>query len=396
MADCTVNVTENQCHMRFPKVEYIEDDLPQQLHNGPATVDRFVKNYNIPVAPLAHSADLPQHPVLFRRGMASHGTNGFINAIAFAYYRHVPLVIRPDDVWIEILSQLAFYTEVHAEKFREKLVSHQGSKELIIRDQRWESVEDIKDDHRLTGFVDLTCEWIKDHVKIPGLKEWYTTEFSTSTSTDQTVKCLLLMASLKKYFSYGFSYACGFPDITLKGTKGDWMKLREQVTFLKTFGDDDLTYWADVMTHTLGHFVAAYDGQVDESFWQSGILKKGGYSSYDNSTIHGWLLAFAPFDKKAKSWLSRMEDIQEKHIYTYKRITHEDFIGSVRIVNMTFSGRDQVEHKLEFSAGVYDELRMTDIHSATVEKPISEDFTCHIRSAWTLKRVKDESSEEDQ
>jgi len=34
--------------------------------------------------------------------------NGFVNALAAAYNQHHDLVIRPDDVWIAILSQFNF------------------------------------------------------------------------------------------------------------------------------------------------------------------------------------------------------------------------------------------------------------------------------------------------
>jgi len=34
--------------------------------------------------------------------------NGFVNALAAAYNQHHDLVIRPDDVWIAILSQFSF------------------------------------------------------------------------------------------------------------------------------------------------------------------------------------------------------------------------------------------------------------------------------------------------
>jgi len=35
-------------------------------------------------------------------------SNGFVNSLAAAYNQHHDLVIRPDDVWIAILSQFNF------------------------------------------------------------------------------------------------------------------------------------------------------------------------------------------------------------------------------------------------------------------------------------------------
>ena len=389
----TSTVTADRCQLLFPNVSYRDIKLKkkdlQEFQTSPVTVDEFAKKYGVPV-PLVHSADLPKKPVLSRSGSAEYGTNGFVNAVAYAYYDHMPLVIRPDDVWIEILTQLAFYTEIHAEQLRDKLVSHQGSKEITITDTRWSSVTDISNDHRLADFIVQVCERISSSVKVPELKEWYTTTFSTSTPTDQAVKCLLLMASLKKFFSYGFSHGCGFPEITLSGTREDWVKIREQVGFLKSFGVDDLTHWADVMSYTLGHFVAAYDNTINVDFWQSAVVESSGYSSYDNSTIHGWLLAFAPFNKKGKLWLNPIDVITSTHKYTAERVTHDSLVSSVRTVNITFTGADEVEHKLEFVAGVYDQLtakhRLAEVDADSV-KTTTKDFQCSITSVWMLRSL---------
>lgn len=391
-----VDVTGDQCHMRFTEVKYNSDhkqfksyENQSALYGSPPIVEKFAKAYGVP-AVLAHSDDLPQQPVLPRGGLADYGTNGFVNAIAYAFYEHIPLVIRPDDVWIEILTQLAYYIEIHSEQLRDKFVTHQDRKELIVSDNRWTAVKDIANDQRLTDFLALICQLIQGNIKDPQLKDWYTTSFSTSTPTDQVVKNLLLMASLKKYFSYGFTFACGFPEITLRGTRDDWVKLREEVGYLKTLGVADLTTWFEVLSYTLGHFVDAYDNKVNVDFWQSAVLQHGGYSSYDNSTIHGWLLAFAPFDKKGKLWLNPLDVITTTHKYTDRRVTHTALVSSVRTVNITFTGADEIAHQLEFTAGLYDEMVKKD-HPAKGD-PSTKGWACHIRPAWLLRYAEPEKT----
>jgi hypothetical protein len=44
--------------------------------------------------------------------------NGFVNAVIRAYGHHHALVIRPDDVWLSILTQFSFYVNANAELLR--------------------------------------------------------------------------------------------------------------------------------------------------------------------------------------------------------------------------------------------------------------------------------------
>lgn len=376
--DPYVEVSKDYCKIRFPSVKYKSKIKPPTKPLD--STGTFVKQYDA-CTPLAHSEPLPTSATL-RRDVSAYGTNGLVNAIAYAYYEHIPLVIRPDDVWIAILTQLAFYTEVHAEELRDQLVAHQGKKEILISDTRWSHVSQLKNDERLTGLIGEICEIIDREVKDSELKAWYTTSFSTSTETDHVVKKLLLMATLKKYFSYGFTHSCGFPLITLEGTREDWVSMREHVQFLKKFKRDQLSHWAEVMAYTLGYFVDAFDGKIDTHFWQSAVVEQEGYMSHDNSTIHGWLLAFAPFDKSADSYLAPLEEIKQKHIYTTRRVTHKSLVASTRTIDFTFTGADSKPHQLQFTAGIYDELVST--LEGNHNKVSSEEMECRMRSVWSL------------
>ncbi|EFA86410.1 hypothetical protein PPL_00202 [Heterostelium album PN500] len=52
------------------------------------------------------------------------GNNSFLQACYLAYSQHHNLVIRPDDIWIAIMTQFSFYLNAHAEQLRSKIVSH--------------------------------------------------------------------------------------------------------------------------------------------------------------------------------------------------------------------------------------------------------------------------------
>lgn len=59
--------------------------------------------------------------------------NGFVDSAVFAYNYHHHLIIRPEDIWFSILSQLNFYINANAEELRHMFVAHEGKKELLLK-----------------------------------------------------------------------------------------------------------------------------------------------------------------------------------------------------------------------------------------------------------------------
>jgi hypothetical protein len=57
---------------------------------------------------------------------------GFPATEVKCYNGHQHLEIRPDDIWLSILTQSNFYANAHAEELREMFVAHQGKKNLKL------------------------------------------------------------------------------------------------------------------------------------------------------------------------------------------------------------------------------------------------------------------------
>jgi len=49
-----------------------------------------------------------------------------------AYNSHHELILRPDDFWQAIVTQFSFYVNANAEALRDKIVDHEGKKELVV------------------------------------------------------------------------------------------------------------------------------------------------------------------------------------------------------------------------------------------------------------------------
>ena len=58
--------------------------------------------------------------------------NGMVNGIIRAFQQDLHLVLRPDDVWLSILTQFSMFVNANAEQLRAHFVDHEGKKKLII------------------------------------------------------------------------------------------------------------------------------------------------------------------------------------------------------------------------------------------------------------------------
>jgi len=118
--------------------------------------------------------------------------NGFVSTVVACYCEHRALVIRPDDVWLAILTQFNLFVNANAEQLRSHFVSHEGQKELVISvDGGNRYTVDFGSMSRQMG------DLIQENIVDDGLREWIIPDFSTTTVTDTTVASMIMMATLK-------------------------------------------------------------------------------------------------------------------------------------------------------------------------------------------------------
>ena len=55
--------------------------------------------------------------------------NGFVDGLIHAFERDLHLEIRPDDVWLSIMTQFCMYINGNAERLRRVFVQHEGRKD---------------------------------------------------------------------------------------------------------------------------------------------------------------------------------------------------------------------------------------------------------------------------
>ncbi|KAF8140939.1 hypothetical protein K438DRAFT_1737443 [Mycena galopus ATCC 62051] len=239
-------------------------------------------------------------PNIFPGAEAEQGGNGFVKTVIDAYSRDSALVLRPDDVWIAILSQFSFFLNGRAELLRANFVAHEGKKPLPIFIDSSETRYNI-------DFGALARQWvglIEKNVVDPALRTWLMPNFTTTTTHDTTVSAVLAMATLKKYFTFPLLLGgCGLPRVTLEGERADWVNILGRLEKLKEYGVESVA-WYHLLCPVISRFVAAFDAPASAQnvhFWER-VAHHDSSGGSGNDFYSGWITAFACFSKEGV-WL---------------------------------------------------------------------------------------------
>lgn len=152
---------------------------------------------------------------------------------------------------------------------------------------------------------------MQENVKDKDLREWVIPAFSTTTPTDRAVGSILLMCSLKAYFSYEAILMCGIPSVTLEGSEDDWKLLHSRLSKLNDFDsnpDSPLKSWHNLLAPLITNFIDCFTAfsptgdparadELRDFFQKIAKIQSGGSGS---PTLDGWITFFCPFDTKGK------------------------------------------------------------------------------------------------
>ncbi|KAK4031179.1 hypothetical protein C8A01DRAFT_42333 [Parachaetomium inaequale] len=216
--------------------------------------------------------------------------NGFAHTIIRAWQQDLHLKLRPDDVWLAILTQFSFFVNGNAEALRPLFVAHEGQQELVV-DARPATVE--------TADIGALAQWlatmVKGRLRDPNVATTLLPSFTTTTPHDRAVAAIAFLGSMKEYFEYDMKFGCSFPSVTLLGERSDWADLLQRVAWFGTIGHVETTTWATRLAKVLEYMVASFDspdGADVKRFWNRAVHEAGGNMSGGIVTLSGWLTAF--------------------------------------------------------------------------------------------------------
>ncbi|KAJ7133112.1 hypothetical protein C8R44DRAFT_899458, partial [Mycena epipterygia] len=229
--------------------------------------------------------------------------NGFVNTVLSAYNGHYALMIRPDDVWLAILSQFNFFVNANAELLRANFVAHEGKRELIIH------AEGTRFD---INFEDMALQMtylIEKNVVDPALRQWATPDFTTTTG----------------YFSYTFDcFTCGIPRVTLEGERSDWVNILGRLEKLKEYGIQTIA-WYHLLRPVISRFILAFDAPASQEnidFWQKVAHRTSADCGPDYYS--GWINAFNVFSEDG-AWLGHRLKTPTLSQISPETLTAEEF-----------------------------------------------------------------------
>lgn len=219
--------------------------------------------------------------------------NGFVDTVIEAYNNHRGLIVRPDDVWLAIMTQFSFFVNGHGEALRKVFVAHDGRRELVVESGGDRYTMDIASMvHRMTALME---EQIAD----PSLRDWIMPNFTTTTSVDKMTCAIVMMGMMKDYFAYKFTLRCGIPKVTLEGEKKDWEAILHRLEHLKKYGIQTIA-WYHLLRPILSRFVTAYDHPTHPDnldFWNKIAHRELGSGP---QWLSGWITAFCVFNERGQ------------------------------------------------------------------------------------------------
>lgn len=231
-----------------------------------------------------------------RDSLVEMGRNPLFSMITEAYATHRPITLTPDVVWMAISQALSHQIYMHADQYRDRLVDHQGVKQLILN---------VTEDPFRPGFNwGLLMQRFSDEIAQNTKSDIARTieaDFSTTRNVERTASRVVLMKTVRPYFQYVVSrMICGIPQITLEGSPDDWRKVRQKASCLKQFGMD---WWLKDLDPILEQFIETSLGNIDHNFWMDMVVRdrpedfnlKGGCLGQP-PLLDGWFIRLFPFD----------------------------------------------------------------------------------------------------
>jgi hypothetical protein len=217
-------------------------------------------------------------------------SNGFVHTVLEAWEQDLHLTLRPDHVWLCVLTQLSFFVNGRAEALRRFFVAHEGRRRVELDMQLDDGLDTVDVATLVQALVKLVGRQMVDESMVG----WLMPSFSTTRDDDQAVAAMVFLGAMKQYFSYQVNVGCGFPSVTLEGERRDWEDLRDRVGRLTQFGDD-AAEWARCLGRAVDGMVESFDRPEDEEtkdFWMRACHSAGAEASGSMITLSGWLTSF--------------------------------------------------------------------------------------------------------
>jgi hypothetical protein len=204
--------------------------------------------------------------------------DSFVRGAIDASAKHQHLVVRPDDVWFTILTQLSFYMRKHKDDQLVRDMWDNFDGKLPPRNDGWTLFA-----YGQNLFVEMVFQqrskatWLMDWVQ-PNFPSLPNRPMGTKDAGEDIMANAVFMASSTPSFEPIAPFACvnGIPSISLLGSKADWIQLAGKLTQMEkgAFGNEP-TLYAHILRPLLDRFVATFNIPNDPAirlFWNGTLV----------------------------------------------------------------------------------------------------------------------------
>ena len=280
-----------------------------------------------------------------------------LSGFYYAHINHLPIRIRPDDIWLLIVQAFSNHVSANPEKLRNFFVNFKGKQRL--------EVEYIFDDintnikHLPKSVYEDFSEKITNQMKKyidKKIVENLIPDFSTTDTDSMVVGKLSIMGSFQEYFDYDMNVMiiCGSPYMILEGTAEDYQKIIDKAEKLSKY---DFEWYIKRIRNKLKMLLEAKKGNVNIDFFKS-IIQKAEITEHSlscegskkSNVITGWILKFFAYNNKFERFSGNSIDINKFDELANQMLTvpyRLRFANTKKIFNMNFKvgfiGCDQNE-----------------------------------------------------
>jgi len=221
----------------------------------------------------------------------SHDTSMsiFYDTVLKCFAHHLPFILTPDSIRYLILSGLSIIINNDPKTYEKYFFENIGKKNITLKRNEF---SDDKENN-WAGLVNEFVENINELTINKKLVQCTTVNYSTTSTINSIINKIVLMDSLKSFIDYGFETMCGIPEIELRGTEEDWIKIKELLLCIQKCG---LEWWTTELILIIDNVIKATNpnNKIDSEFWLS-LVKYQSQSGGDRMTGH--LAKFIPLNK---------------------------------------------------------------------------------------------------
>ena len=205
---------------------------------------------------------------------------GLLEYLSLAYASHNNPVFTPDMVYYAIMCEVAGVIKEAPETYRSLFTTSDKKEKILV------PIEERRNGVPVLNMREFSGEL---SARIPGGIEAYLFPFSTTGEEEAFALQASFMDAVSPYYSYSM-FMCGFPEVVLEGTQGDWFKILGACNSLQArLGalDSEVGTWLGKVGGVVTNFLSAFDDadtEWDKMFWSEAC------GSGSENFVRGWIL----------------------------------------------------------------------------------------------------------